>query len=82
MHAGATSWSPRSRAAWITRAAEESFVISPAPLTVAVADATKVYGQVCRALTGTITGIQNNDPITATYSSLAPASRPPEPLRH
>jgi hypothetical protein len=44
--------------------------ITPAPLTVTVADATKVYGQdIAASLIGAITGIQNGDPITAAYSS-------------
>jgi len=44
--------------------------ITPAPLTVTVANATKVYGQdIAASLTGAITGIQNGDHITAAYSS-------------
>lgn len=38
-------------------------------LTVTPADKSKVYGTVFTAFTGAITGIQNSDPITATYSS-------------
>jgi len=45
--------------------------ITPAPLTVTAADASKVYGQdVAAVLTGTISGIRNNDAITAVFSSL------------
>ena len=43
-------------------------------LTVTPADKTKIYGDVFSAFTGTITGIQNGDNITATYASTgAPA---------
>jgi 6-phosphogluconolactonase (cycloisomerase 2 family) len=44
-------------------------VVSPAPLTVNVDSASRVYGDPNPTFTGTITGIKNNDPITATYSS-------------
>jgi hypothetical protein len=47
-----------------------TLTVSPAALTVTVANASKVYGQDdSAALTGSITGIENNDPITASYSS-------------
>src|SRR6185437_12250876 len=43
--------------------------ISPAPLTVTAADASRVFGDPNPVFTGTITGIKNGDNITATYSS-------------
>src|SRR5262249_14128899 len=44
--------------------------ITPAPLVVLVANATKVYGQDdSAALTGTVSGVQNDDPIAAGYFS-------------
>ena len=43
----------------------------------------KIYGDVFTAFTGTITGIQNGDNITATYASLgAPADAPIWNLSH
>jgi hypothetical protein len=48
--------------------------VTPAALSVAAADATRVYGDPNSALTGTITGIKNGDNITATYSSAATAA--------
>ncbi len=46
------------------------FTIAQAPLTVTIADSSKPYGtNNSAALTGTISGIQNNDTITASYSS-------------
>ncbi len=51
--------------------ADGALTVNRAALTVDVDDAAKVYGQdVSAGLAGTITGIQNNDPITAAYSSL------------
>ncbi|MGH7140335.1 MAG: MBG domain-containing protein, partial [Pirellulales bacterium] len=48
-----------------------TLTVNSAPLTVDVADATKTYGQDDSALlTGTITGIQNGDPISAAYTSV------------
>jgi sugar lactone lactonase YvrE len=49
--------------------------VSPAPLTVTAADATRTYGSPNPTFTGTITGVQNNDNISALYSTAAtPAS--------
>jgi len=45
--------------------------ITPAPLTVQAADATRIYGQTNPVFTGTITGLVNSDNFTATYSSAA-----------
>ncbi|HET9183279.1 MAG TPA: MBG domain-containing protein, partial [Candidatus Angelobacter sp.] len=51
-------------------------LITPAPLTVTAADATRPYGQPNPVFTGTIVGIKNNDPITATYSTPATITSP------
>jgi hypothetical protein len=48
--------------------------ISPAPLTVTAANASRPYGSANPAFTGTITGIKNGDNITATYASAADAT--------
>jgi 6-phosphogluconolactonase (cycloisomerase 2 family) len=53
-----------------------NLTITPAALSVAAADATRVYGDPNPALTGTITGIKNGDNITATYSTTATAASP------
>ncbi|HWG48387.1 MAG TPA: MBG domain-containing protein, partial [Candidatus Acidoferrales bacterium] len=53
-----------------------SLTVSPAPLTVTAADATRPYGQPNPVFTGTIVGIKNNDPITATYSTTATVTSP------
>ena len=48
-----------------------TLTIAPAALTVTAADATRVYHAADPVLTGSIVGIQNNDPIFATYSTSA-----------
>src|SRR4051812_2236730 len=53
-----------------------NLTVTPAALTVAAADATRVYGDPNPAFTGTITGIKNGDNITATYSTTATAASP------
>jgi hypothetical protein len=46
-----------------------TLTISPAPLTVTAANATRVYGDPNPVFTGTVTGIKNGDNITATFAS-------------
>jgi 6-phosphogluconolactonase (cycloisomerase 2 family) len=52
-----------------------TLTVSPAPLSVAAANASRLYGDANPLFAGTITGIKNSDAITATYASVAdPAS--------
>ena len=51
-----------------------TLTINPAPLTVAAASATRLYGDPNPAFTGTINGLKNADNITATFSSTATAA--------
>ena len=54
-----------------------TLTVTPAPLSVVAANATRFYGDPNPVFTGTITGIKNGDNITATYSSVAdPTSAP------
>jgi F0F1-type ATP synthase epsilon subunit len=54
-----------------------TLTITPAPLSVVAANATRFYGDPNPVFTGAITGIKNGDNITATYSSVAdPTSAP------
>lgn len=53
-----------------------TLTITPAPLSVVAANATRFYGDPNPAFTGTITGIKNGDNITATYASVANATSP------
>ena len=48
--------------------------INPAPLTVTAANASRLYGDPNPSSSGTITGIRNNDNITATFASAATAA--------
>src|SRR5208282_3765614 len=49
---------------------------SPAPLTVAAANANRLYGQINPVFAGTITGLMNGDDITAIYSCSATSTSP------
>jgi subtilase family serine protease len=51
-----------------------SLVVSPAALTVTASNASRPYGQANPVFGGTITGLENQDNITATYSSSATSS--------
>jgi 6-phosphogluconolactonase (cycloisomerase 2 family) len=53
-----------------------TLTVTPATLSVAAANASRLYGDPNPAFTGTITGIKNGDNITATYSSTATAASP------
>ncbi len=53
-----------------------SLTVSPAALTVAGANASRLYGDPNPNFTGTITGIKNADNITATFASAAAAISP------
>ncbi len=48
-----------------------TLTVSPAPLSVTAANASRQYGDANPLFTGTITGIRNNDAISATYASVA-----------
>ena len=54
-----------------------SLVVLPAPLTVTASDAAREYGAPNPNFTGTITGIQNGDNISATYNCSATPDSPP-----
>jgi hypothetical protein len=51
-----------------------TLTVTKAPLTVAAASLSRTYGSPNPPLIGTITGIQNNDNITATYTTSATAA--------
>ncbi|RJX39284.1 hypothetical protein D3P09_07485 [Paenibacillus pinisoli] len=50
--------------------------VTPVPLTVTAADQIRVYGQPNPVLTGSISGLVNNDTLRAAYSTSAIASSP------
>ena len=51
--------------------------VLPAPLTITANNAARLYGTTNPPFTGTITGVQNGDNITATYSCSAGPASPP-----
>ncbi|MBZ5508941.1 MAG: beta-propeller fold lactonase family protein [Acidobacteriia bacterium] len=53
-----------------------TLTITPAPLVVTAANATRAFGDPNPAFTGAIVGIKNGDNITATFSSPATATSP------
>ena len=53
-----------------------SLAVSRAPLTVTAANARRAFGMPNPAFTGTITGLQNNDNITADYNCAATPNSP------
>jgi 6-phosphogluconolactonase (cycloisomerase 2 family) len=53
-----------------------TLTITPAALTVAANNATRLYGDPNPAFTGTLTGIKNGDNITATYATTADPTSP------
>ena len=53
-----------------------TLLITPAPLTVVANNAIREYGALNPAFTGSITGLYNGDPITATYATTATAGSP------
>ena len=48
--------------------------VTPAPLVVTPNNESRLYGAASPTLTGTITGLENNDPITAAYTTSADAA--------
>jgi hypothetical protein len=65
------SFTPASPTTYATVTATVAINVGPAPLVVTPDNQSRPYGASNPALTGTITGLQNNDPITATYSTAA-----------
>ena len=54
-------------------------IVLPAPLTVTANDASRQFGQPNPVFSGSITGIQNGDNITATYATTAATNSPAGP---
>lgn len=72
----AVKFSPVDSLDYHTSSATVSLTVMPAPLTVSAASVTRTYGAGNPAFSGSLTGIVNNDGITASYSSPAIASSP------
>jgi hypothetical protein len=65
---------PGAKLANYTVVSSGTLTISPAPLTVSAASASRIYGDANPAFTGTLTGLKNADNITASFTSAGPAS--------
>ncbi len=57
-----------------TVASSGTLTVSAVPLTVSAANASRIYGDANPAFTGTLLGLRNADNITATFTSVGPAS--------
>jgi hypothetical protein len=53
-----------------------TLAVTPAPLAVTASDKSRVYGDANPTLDGTLTGLKNNDNITASYSTMATVASP------
>jgi Ig-like domain from next to BRCA1 gene/MBG domain (YGX type)/Immunoglobulin I-set domain/Immunoglobulin domain len=71
------TFTPTDTSSYTVATTNVSLVVVPAPLTVTANDATRQYGQANPLFTGTLFGLANNDPITATYGCTATADCPP-----
>ena len=72
----AVTFTPNDTSDFNTASATATINVAKAPLTVSANDATTTYGAPVPTLNGSIVGIQNNDPITATYTTVGTASSP------
>ena len=55
-------------------AANGTLTVSKAPLSASAADKTKVYGDANPVFTGSLTGVQNSDPVTLSFTAGATAA--------
>ncbi len=64
-------FTPTDTVDYSSASANVNLVVSPAPLTVTGSNASRPYGQPNPAFGGTVAGLENQDNITATFSSSA-----------
>ena len=72
----AAMFSPQDTADYNSVTANATINVAPATLVITPANATVPYGAPIPTLTGTVAGLQNNDPITAAYLTTAAAGSP------
>jgi len=65
---------PAFAADYVVSVTNGTLTINPATLTVAITNASRVYGNANPTFKGTISGLVNGDSITATFSSVGPTS--------
>ena len=64
-------FTPADSSIYTTNTANVTLMVNPAPLTITANSTNRVYGAANPVFTGTITGLQNSDNITATYNCSA-----------
>ncbi|HEY3854104.1 MAG TPA: MBG domain-containing protein [Verrucomicrobiae bacterium] len=69
-------FTPTDTVDYLGATATVSMVVSPAPLTVTAANASRPFGESNPFFTGMITGITNGDDLSATYSCVATTNSP------
>ena len=72
----AAMFTPQDTADYNSVTANATINVVPATLVITPANATVPYGAPIPTLTGTVAGLQNNDPITAAYLTTATAGSP------
>ena len=71
-----TVFTPTDTTDYSSATGSVSLVVLPAPLSVTASNATRAYGQSNPPFSGSITGLQNSDNITATYATTAITNSP------
>jgi len=69
-------FTPSDTVDYYSKTSTASLLVSPAAMTVAAANASRLYGQSNPTLQGSITGLQNGDNISAAYRCSATSSSP------
>jgi hypothetical protein len=73
-----TLWDPNGRLEkYLVSISNGTLTVTAAPLTVTANNASRPYGAANPSFSGSITGIQNGDNITATYATAATPNSPP-----
>jgi hypothetical protein len=71
-----TVFTPTDTGVYSSATSTVSLVVLPAPLTVTVSNASRLYGQANPLFQGSLVGLQNGDNITATYTTTATSNSP------
>jgi hypothetical protein len=71
------TFTPIDTTDFVSTTVSNSITVNPAPLSVTANNASRAFGAPDPAFTGTVTGVVNNDGITASFSTTATAASPP-----
>ena len=69
-------FTPTDTVNYLSATTNVTLSVTPAPLAATADNQGKLYGAALPALTGTLTGVQNGDNLTATFTTLATAASP------